>query len=426
MALFNAVPPYFFSFDDSRILAGHLVNLYLVVPPPSLARRSSSKSLHVVTPTLTVDVTVLIRNSRALTLILRRRGPVRTPENAFDSHMPSPKRHRIDSDEDNLWEANCREKNEEIATRGMKFLNCWHAKGRGFTYVLRDIWIVYLCSWGHMDCLPIFFGTYGLFTYVLRDIWTDYLGLESEKKSKEEQDRSVLLSECQIRRELKLASRHAEKKILSEPHLAFCFSMLHKVSCSFAFIIQQLDTELRKAVCIFYLVLRVLDTVEDDTSVATDVKVPILKDFYRHIYDCNWHFSCEHLEVFSPSKEDSRFSVDYQEAIEDITKRMGAGMAKFICKEVETVDDYDEYCHYVAGLVGLGLSKLFHACGTEDLAPDSLSNLMGLFLQISSRMLQLQALFESLFDLCTVENRSGLHCHGWGLFKWHANWSKTS
>nr|KJB32577.1 hypothetical protein B456_005G247700 [Gossypium raimondii] len=71
----------------------------------------------------------------------------------------------------------------------------------------------------------------------------------------------------------------------------------------------------------------------------------------------------------------------YQEAIEDITKRMGAGMAKFICKEVETVGDYDEYCHYVAGLVGLGLSKLFHTCGTEDLAPDTLSNSMGLFLQ---------------------------------------------
>ncbi|XP_074589496.1 squalene synthase 3-like [Curcuma longa] len=71
----------------------------------------------------------------------------------------------------------------------------------------------------------------------------------------------------------------------------------------------------------------------------------------------------------------------YQEAIEDITKRMGAGMAKFICKEVETVDDYDEYCHYVAGLVGLGLSKLFHASGSEDLASDNLSNSMGLFLQ---------------------------------------------
>ena len=50
--------------------------------------------------------------------------------------------------------------------------------------------------------------------------------------------------------------------------------------------------------------------------------------------------------------------------------------------QVETIDDYDEYCHYVAGLVGLGLSKLFHASGTEDLASDYLSNSMGLFLQV--------------------------------------------
>lgn len=27
--------------------------------------------------------------------------------------------------------------------------------------------------------------------------------------------------------------------------------------------------------------------------------------------------------------------------------------------QVVTVDDYDKYCHYVAGLVGIGLSKLF-------------------------------------------------------------------
>ncbi|KAE8673680.1 putative serine/threonine-protein kinase-like protein CCR3 [Hibiscus syriacus] len=47
--------------------------------------------------------------------------------------------------------------------------------GSRVTYVLRDIWTVYLCSSGHMDCLPMFFGTYGLFTYVLRDIWTVYL-----------------------------------------------------------------------------------------------------------------------------------------------------------------------------------------------------------------------------------------------------------
>ncbi|KAH1120297.1 hypothetical protein J1N35_003457 [Gossypium stocksii] len=187
---------------------------------------------------------------------------------------------------------------------------------------------------------------------------------------------------------LKMAARNAEKQIPSEPHWGFCFSMLHKVSRSFALVIQQLDTELRNAVCIFYLVLRALDTVEDDTSVAADVKVPILIDFYRHIYDRDWHFSCgtkEYKVLMDQFHHVSAAFLElekgYQEAIEDITLRMGAGMANFICKEVETVDDHDEYCHYVAGLVGLGLSKLFHAYGSEDLAPESLSNSMGLFLQ---------------------------------------------
>ncbi|KAK6916625.1 Squalene/phytoene synthase [Dillenia turbinata] len=187
---------------------------------------------------------------------------------------------------------------------------------------------------------------------------------------------------------LKMAARHAEKQIPPQPHWGFCYSMLHKVSRSFALVIQQLGTELRDAVCIFYLVLRALDTVEDDTSIAADFKVPILMAFHRHIYDPDWHFSCGTkdykvlMEQFHHvSNAFLELGRNYQEAIEDITMRMGAGMAKFICKEVETVADYDEYCHYVAGLVGLGLSKLFHASGKEDLAPDSLSNSMGLFLQ---------------------------------------------
>ncbi|XP_011037190.1 PREDICTED: squalene synthase-like [Populus euphratica] len=187
---------------------------------------------------------------------------------------------------------------------------------------------------------------------------------------------------------LKMAAKHAEKQIPPEPHWAFCYSMLHRVSRSFALVIQQLDTELRNAVCIFYLVLRALDTVEDDTSIPTDVKVPILIAFHRHIYDHDWHFSCGTKDYkvlmdqfHNVSNAFLELGKGYHEAIEDITKRMGAGMAKFILKEVESIDDYDEYCHYVAGLVGLGLSKLFHASGLEDLAPDSLSNSMGLFLQ---------------------------------------------
>lgn len=37
---------------------------------------------------------------------------------------------------------------------------------------------------------------------------------------------------------------------------------------------------------------------------------------------------------------------------------MGEGMAEFIEREVLTVADYDLYCHYVAGLVGIGLSQV--------------------------------------------------------------------
>lgn len=187
---------------------------------------------------------------------------------------------------------------------------------------------------------------------------------------------------------LKMAVRHAEKQIPPEPHWAFCYTLLHKVSRSFGLVIQQLGTELRNAICIFYLVLRALDTVEDDTSIRPDVKVPILIAFHRHIYDRDWHFACgtkDYKVLMDQFHHVSTAFLElergYQEAIEDITKRMGAGMAKFICKEVETIDDYDEYCHYVAGLVGLGLSKLFHASKLEDLASDELSNSMGLFLQ---------------------------------------------
>jgi farnesyl-diphosphate farnesyltransferase len=187
---------------------------------------------------------------------------------------------------------------------------------------------------------------------------------------------------------LRVAAGQIKRQIPAEEHWAFAYDMLQKVSRSFALVIQQLGPELRNAVCIFYLVLRALDTVEDDTSIPNDVKLPILRDFYRHVYNPDWRYSCgtNHYKVLMDkfrlvSTAFLELGEGYQKAIEEITRRMGAGMAKFICQEVETIDDYNEYCHYVAGLVGYGLSRLFHAAGTEDLASDQLSNSMGLFLQ---------------------------------------------
>ncbi|XP_055808024.1 squalene synthase-like isoform X3 [Solanum dulcamara] len=160
---------------------------------------------------------------------------------------------------------------------------------------------------------------------------------------------------------LMLSAKRVQKKTsgwLLRPHWAFCYVTLRKVSRSFALVIQQLPSDLRDVVCVYYLVLRALDTV------GGTMAFKVLMDQFHHV-------STAFLEL----------DTNYQEVIKDIIKRMGEGMAKFLCKEVETIDNYNEYCHYAAGLCGLGLSKLFYASGREDLAPESLSISMGLFLQ---------------------------------------------
>jgi farnesyl-diphosphate farnesyltransferase len=53
---------------------------------------------------------------------------------------------------------------------------------------------------------------------------------------------------------------------------------------SFAIVIQQLPNPLRDAICVFYLVLRALDTVEDDMAIDNDIKIPALLAFHENIY----------------------------------------------------------------------------------------------------------------------------------------------
>lgn len=63
---------------------------------------------------------------------------------------------------------------------------------------------------------------------------------------------------------------------------------------SFAIVIQQLPAQLRDAVCVFYLVLRALDTVEDDMAVAQEIKIPLLRAFHEKCYDrCGHPLACQ-------------------------------------------------------------------------------------------------------------------------------------
>lgn len=74
--------------------------------------------------------------------------------------------------------------------------------------------------------------------------------------------------------------------------------------------------------------------------------------------------------------------------IADITARMGRGMSYFsnvsLGNGTKSTEYYNLYCHYVAGLVGEGLVRLFCVTGYEDpqlQSQLSVSNDMGLFLQ---------------------------------------------
>ncbi|KAI1897228.1 hypothetical protein AGOR_G00081110 [Albula goreensis] len=155
--------------------------------------------------------------------------------------------------------------------------------------------------------------------------------------------------------------------------LRTCYIYLNQTSRSFAAVIQALDGELRHAVCIFYLVLRALDTVEDDMSIPLEKKVPLLHNFHSFLYDAEWSFSESQekdrqvLEDFPTiSVEFRNLGQEYREVISDICHRMGVGMAEYLEKKVGSMKEWDKYCHYVAGLVGIGLSRLFSASQLED------------------------------------------------------------
>ena len=149
---------------------------------------------------------------------------------------------------------------------------------------------------------------------------------------------------------------------------------------------------------LFYLILRGLDTIEDDMTIPLNKKLPLLRDFNTILEKDGWNFTGN-----GPTERDRELLVNFEVVIEeykkikpaykvivnDITKRMGDGMAKYAIfaeenKYVESLHDYDEYCFFVAGILGEGLTRLFVEAklGNSLLLERSyLHRSMGLFLQ---------------------------------------------
>ena len=158
------------------------------------------------------------------------------------------------------------------------------------------------------------------------------------------------------------------------PPLAVGWDLLPGVSRSFALVIRWLPRGVDDAVMTAYLLCRIADTIED-AVLAVDVRRRLLAGFAAS------------LEGGRPEMPAGGFPPGYRrllDRVEDVlagfrslapkargviaaaVREMCEGMSKWCGREIRTIADQNEYCYYVAGLVGRMLTGLFHAYGLVD------------------------------------------------------------
>lgn len=160
----------------------------------------------------------------------------------------------------------------------------------------------------------------------------------------------------------------------------FCREILPSVSRTFAISIRFLPGNLGRSVAVAYLICRIADTIEDDGAGTVTAKTdaldallrafdgPAQADAFRDAAGWvrgDWHHvelvRRSHLvfEVFRSLPDRSRDRVRHWVA------EMVRGMKKFVVLyprgiRIETIEEYREYCYYVAGTVGNLLTDLWH------------------------------------------------------------------
>ena len=167
----------------------------------------------------------------------------------------------------------------------------------------------------------------------------------------------------------------------------YCEGILPKISRTFALNIVQLRGDVYKAVLLGYLFFRIADTFEDNTIQNEAEKIRALDD-YAEIFRGNKSLD-ERLSTYESLK--SRWQEEsadknliengdraircyfelpdiYREIIDPHIARTSEGMARFQRRKLEvdskvfqlqTVEDLEEYCYQVAGIVGEMLTQIF-------------------------------------------------------------------
>jgi farnesyl-diphosphate farnesyltransferase len=160
----------------------------------------------------------------------------------------------------------------------------------------------------------------------------------------------------------------------------FCREILPRVSRTFALSIRFLPGNLGRTVGVAYLICRIADTVEDDGVASVEFKTAALDALLRAFEGpaevaafqdaASWVAGdAHHVELVRRS--DLVFAVfrslpDHsRDRVRHWVSEMVRGMKKFVVLyprgiRIQTLEEYREYCYYVAGTVGNLLTDLWH------------------------------------------------------------------
>jgi farnesyl-diphosphate farnesyltransferase len=159
----------------------------------------------------------------------------------------------------------------------------------------------------------------------------------------------------------------------------FCRGILPEVSRTFALSIRVLPGDLRRAVLAAYLLCRIADTVEDEPVLAAPEKAELLDLLLAAFADPAARAAFvsragalagqpAHVRLARHAGDVFALHDAVPEAsrrrVEHWVREMVVGMRKFVLLyprgiRIQTVEEYREYCYYVAGTVGYMLTDLW-------------------------------------------------------------------
>ena len=158
--------------------------------------------------------------------------------------------------------------------------------------------------------------------------------------------------------------------------LKYCWEILPKVSRSFALCIPKLPEVTRDIVCVSYDLFRIVDAIEDSKEKNIERKkeqINLFKNILLEERVTDLEDFIEPVAQKAPNKYEgdliknisriirpfSNFPENIKESVKKWIFEMSYGMKKYLDKKIETFDDQNEYCFFVAGTVGNMLTEIY-------------------------------------------------------------------